>query len=1718
MTSQVNDTVHAVALRADQRLDALGIGNPTPRLSWRVETAHRDWLQARCEFELRHGTRIETRALEGDESTFIAWPFAPLASREAVSVRVRVWGQDGSASDWSEPLTIEAGLLGPADWSARFITPDWDQDTAASQPGPLLRHEFGVQPGLAKARLYITACGCYEASINGQRVGDELLAPGWTSYHHRLRYQTHDVTALLREGPNAIGALLGDGWFLSRLGLIPGQRNNWGDRLALLAQLELHYTDGRIERVVSDASWRASTGGLRSTEIWDGESYDARLEPVGWTLAGFDDAHWSGVRLHERTLDTLVAPDSPPMRCTQVVRPQQISKSPGGRTLVDFGQNLVGWLRIRVQGPRGRRIVLRHAEVLQDGELCTAPLRGALNTDTYVCSGAGLETWEPRFTYHGFRHAEVTGWPGELNAEDIEAVVVHSDMQRSGWFECSDALVSRLHENAVWSMRGNFLDVPTDCPQRDERLGWTGDIQVFTPTAAFLYDCHGFLGSWLQCLAAEQQAKGVVPFVVPDCTRMPNPPTAAWGDVAAVTPWVLYERSGDHAALQRQYPSMKAWVDQVAAVAGEAGLWNRGYQFGDWLDPSAPADVPSAAKTHPHVLATAHLVRSARYVARAARVLALDEDVRRYDELAGRVAAAFRHHYVTPHGLILGDSITSYSLALVFGILEGAQRDGAGARLKELVAESGFRIATGFVGTPLVCDALVLAGGRDYAYKLLMQRECPSWLYPVTQGATTIWERWDSLLPDGRVNPSGMTSFNHYAFGAVADWLHRCVAGLAPAAPGYRRLRIEPQPGGGLTHAEARHLTPYGLAEVRWRIEGGELQVEAVVPPNASAEVHLPGREVEAVGSGTHRWQVPVADASAQRGRVTLDNTIAELRADPQAWEVVKKAMISVMPEVAAHLDHNTGQGQQGMGATPLRDSLALVPPSFNMLETVGKALDALNDRRERGEPVAAEAPAAPGAHGASELTGHAATLARLTGEEKAALVCGASMWTTHAIERLGIPALRLSDGPHGLRRQPEGGDHLGIYDSEPATCFPTAAGLASSWNVDLLESIGAALGREARAAGVHVLLGPGVNIKRSPLCGRNFEYFSEDPMLSGALGAAWVRGVQRQGVGASVKHYAANNQETDRMRVDAQVDERTLREIYLPAFERIVRDEQPWTVMAAYNKVNGHHACANPWLLETVLRKEWGFEGLVVSDWGAVTDLTASLEAGTDLEMPSRGDAGPQAVLQALAGGTLKPEALDRPVTKLLELIERTGADPASAGTVDLDAHDALARQAAAESAVLLKNDGALLPLDPGAAQRVAVIGEFARTPRYQGEGSSRVKPTRLSNALDALRAAAGAAMQVEFAPGFGFDADGAADAVLKAEAVALAARCDVVLLFLGLPDREESEGYDRTHIDLPAVQRELLAALAAVQPKIAVLLSHGAVVQTEGWDDKVPALMTLWLGGQAGGAAVPDLVFGRANPSGKLAETIPLRLEDTTAFLHFPGHGGVARYGEGLYVGYRGHDKRRQAVAYPFGHGLSYTRFAYYDLHVEVSGSGQHATVEVRAVVRNVGLRAGAEVVQLYVGNPRASVDRPLRELKAFTKVTLAPGQAHELSFTLVARDLSYYSVELRRWVLEGGAFEIALGASSRDLRCVTSVQVEAALPAAAISAEHTILEWLRHPKGGPILKNLMAQSPQAPGTDMEAVLRMIEGMPLNRLVAMSQGALTQATVDEMVSAANA
>jgi beta-glucosidase len=733
-----------------------------------------------------------------------------------------------------------------------------------------------------------------------------------------------------------------------------------------------------------------------------------------------------------------------------------------------------------------------------------------------------------------------------------------------------------------------------------------------------------------------------------------------------------------------------------------------------------------------------------------------------------------------------------------------------------------------------------------------------------------------------------------------------------------------------------------------------------------------------------------------------------------------------------------------------------------------------------------------------------------LSSEEKAAVTSGGTFWHTTAVGDL--PAIMMTDGPHGIRKQRDV-QNPGVLDSEPATCFPPAVTLGSTWDPELVHRVGVALGEEARAMGVAVLLGPGINLKRTPLGGRNFEYYAEDPLLTGVLATEWVRGLQSQGVGASLKHFAVNSQETDRMSISADIDERTLRELYLRAFQRVVQDAQPWTVMCSYNKINGVYASQHRWLLTEVLRGEWGFEGLVVSDWGAVVDRVAAVHAGLDLTMPGPDAAGDRALVRAVADGTLDPAALDAAAGRVLAMVDRAVAVGGPGPAYDVDAHHALAREAAARGIVLLKNEGGLLPLPTDGAS-VAVIGEYARTPRYQGGGSSQIAPTRLDDALAAITASTSAA--VTFAAGY--RVDGTADDNLTAEAVAAAAGSDVSVVFAGTA--EETEGLDRDSLDLPAVHLALVERVVAANPRTVVVLTNGAVVRTSPWDRPVPALIEGWLLGQAGGGAIADVLFGRVNPSGRLTETIPLRLADHPSYLDFPGEARHVRYGEGIHVGYRGFDAREQEVAYPFGFGLSYTTFEY----GKAEASIVDGDVEVRVDVTNTGGRDGREVVQVYASRPTSRLRRPPRELKGFANVAIAAGQAAEVVIRIPRADLACWDPRLGRWAVEGGDYHLAVGASSRDPRTTVTVAVEGDDTRVPLTADSTIGEWLSDAKGAEVLGQAFAAATADGGGEAAAnliadpqVFLYISSLPLRRLGGFPGSPFDAAMIEGMVAAAN-
>ncbi|MCK2022689.1 glycoside hydrolase family 78 protein [Microbacterium sp. kSW2-24] len=751
-------------------------------------------------------------------------------------------------------------------WKSQFIAATDEPDSA-----PLFRREFALDSGhgtVRQAILSLSALGICEAWINGEPVSDALLTPGWTSYEWRLHYVDHDVTDLV-DKTFTVGIAVGNGWYRGRLGWIETAR--YGDEIAAFAELRITFEDGHEQTIGTDSTWSVGASEITSNDFYDGQSIDARLRDDSWKTPGFDESEWGSVKVvpYEGALE----PDTaPPVRRVDELLPQQIWRSPSGSALIDFGQNIVGFTRLQVRGERGTTITVRQAEVLEDGTLAMRTLRSATSTDHFTLSG-GDDVFEPTFTFHGFRYAELVGWSGDIEqlTTAITAIVISSDLERLGHFECSVPELNQLHDNVVRGMRGNFIDIPTDCPQRDERLGWTGDLSAFAPTAAFLFDVKDFLSDWLRDLALEQSNRdGLVPYIVPDILKYAVTPQAGagadeaaafWSDAAVWVPWSLWEAYGDPRVLSDSFASMLAHGRRVRSLLSPTGVWDTGFQFGDWLDPDAPADQPGAAKADPGVVATACAYRSADRIRAAAEVLGRTAEAEEFASMARELRTAFHREYV--HGdRILSDSTTVYSLAIVFGLLDGEERETAGARLAQLVADSGFHISTGFAGTPFIADALTSTGQVEAAYRLLLQRECPSWLYPVTMGATTIWERWDSMLPDGSINPGDMTSFNHYALGAVADWMHRVVGGIAPLQPGYQEILIAPKISDGVDWANTALVTPQGRVSVRWERDGDVIRLQATIPEGATAVLSWQGIQDRPLGSGTHSLSLPATTTS----------------------------------------------------------------------------------------------------------------------------------------------------------------------------------------------------------------------------------------------------------------------------------------------------------------------------------------------------------------------------------------------------------------------------------------------------------------------------------------------------------------------------------------------------------------------------------------------------------------------------------------------------------------------------------------------------------------------------------------------------------------------------------------------------------------------------------------------------------------------------------------
>ena len=862
-------------LRCEYKINPVGIDVPSPRLGWELLSSERSTMQ--YAYEIQVGVSAEklmkskliwdSGKRESDASTHVPYDGPALESSQRYYWRVQAWDNHGHNSGWSEPAYWEMGLLQPSDWKAHWIQPGLKEDEKKSNPSPMLRRVFELRKNVVSARLYASAMGLYQLELNGKRVGDQYLTPGWTAYDFRYQYQTYDVTSQLKAGRNCVAAWLGDGWFRGRM-TWEDKRNSYGTKLALLAQLVITYKNGKREIVGTDEQWKANTGPILMSDIYDGETYDARLERAGWSQADYNDQGWNGVTVMDPPKARLVAAAAPPVQAIQEIKPVKVFKTPEGDTVLDMGQNMVGWMRVRLNAPTGTTVTLRHAEVLdRKGNFYTANLRSAKQTDRYIANGT-VETFEPHFTFHGFRYVAVDGWPGELDPAAFTGVVVHSSVEPTGFFESSSAMLNQLQHNIVWGQKGNFVDVPTDCPQRDERLGWTGDAQVFAPTAMFLHDSASFYEKWLKDLALDQQDDGAVPYVIPNVlshsTRAGESGAAGWADSAVVVPWTLYFSYGDRRVLEEQYSSMKAWVEYIRKQAGPGYLWNTEKTFGDWLAfATDDSDYPGAT-TDKDLVQTAYFAHSTDLLQRTAVVLGKRADADFYSDLLKHIQVAFQQEFVTPNGRLASNTQTAYALALAFDLLPESQRKEAAARLADDV-RSFEHLTTGFLGTPLLCRVLSDYGYIDEAYMLLNRKEYPSWLYPITKGATTIWERWDGIKPDGSFQNAGMNSFNHYAYGAIGEWMYRVVAGIEidPQKPGYKHILIQPQPGGGLEWVKASVRSPYGNVSSSWELKDQKMTLRVLIPADTTATIRLPHARLEdVVESGTplqSSAEIPVA-------------------------------------------------------------------------------------------------------------------------------------------------------------------------------------------------------------------------------------------------------------------------------------------------------------------------------------------------------------------------------------------------------------------------------------------------------------------------------------------------------------------------------------------------------------------------------------------------------------------------------------------------------------------------------------------------------------------------------------------------------------------------------------------------------------------------------------------------------------------------------------------
>jgi alpha-L-rhamnosidase len=869
-------------LRTENQVNPVGLDITSPRFSWVLLSDKRNVKQTAYEIVVKQNknTVWSSGKILSDASIHISYEGKPLQSGNRYTWQVKVWDNQGNQSAWSAAANYSIALLNPAqEFSAQWITSGLKGDTTFGIV-PQFRKQFSSAKKIATATAYITAKGVYEAYMNGKRIGDAYLTPGWTAYQKRLLYQTFDVTQLIKSGENAIGASVADGWYRGELAW-EKKTNLYGKETALLFQLVIKYTDGSMQTVISDGSWKASASPMLTSEIYDGEVYDARLEQKNWMTPGFDDSKWNAVEVRDASKNILSASTNELIKKHEVIKPIKVLTTPKGEQVLDFGQNLVGWVNMNVSGKAGEKIILSHAEAMDKyGNLYFENLRNAKAQDTYILKGEGIENYEPHFTFHGFRYVRVEGLTEKINPDNFTAIALYSAMQPSGSFECSNPLVNQLQKNIQWSQRGNFLDVPTDCPQRDERLGWTGDAEVFSRTAAYNFNVNNFFAKWLKDVAADQRSNGSIPFVIPDALKgsfFDNPVGAAgWSDAGIIIPWNMYVVYADKKLLAEQYSSMKAYLNYMRGAAKNE-LWNTGFQFADWLsyrvDDSKAFIGMKSAITDNYLVAQCFYAYSTDLMIKSAKVLGKNEEAKDYEQLLEKIKAAFQKEYMTASGRLISETQTAYILALQFDMLPVNMREQAVNRLVENIKSYNYHLTTGFLGTPFLTPVLTRFGKVDVAYKLLLQDTYPSWLYPVKMGATTIWERWDSQKPDSTFQDPGMTSFNHYAYGAVGDWLYRDVAGLNTdeQETGYKKIIIKPYIGGNLSFVKTSYQSVYGKIASGWKVDDAATTYNIEIPANTSATVYLPAATVNDILDNGKPLSAEIKFAGIENGFAKLE-------------------------------------------------------------------------------------------------------------------------------------------------------------------------------------------------------------------------------------------------------------------------------------------------------------------------------------------------------------------------------------------------------------------------------------------------------------------------------------------------------------------------------------------------------------------------------------------------------------------------------------------------------------------------------------------------------------------------------------------------------------------------------------------------------------------------------------------------------------------------------